>query len=60
MSNQVLRYNKATGAPLAGSFVFVAAGSGGLAGPTFLLWNPVKIVDAAGGGRLHDDPGRRQ
>ena len=26
-----------------------AAGSGGLDGPTYLLWNPVKVVDKAGG-----------
>jgi sugar lactone lactonase YvrE len=45
-NDKIQRYNKANGAFIS---TFVAAGSGGLDGPTYLLWNPVKVVDRNGG-----------
>jgi len=46
-NDKIQRYSKANGAFIS---TFVAAGSGGLDRPTYLLWNPVKVVDKAGGG----------
>jgi sugar lactone lactonase YvrE len=45
-NDKIQRYNKANGAFIS---TFVTAGSGGLDGPTYLLWNPVKVVNKAGG-----------
>jgi len=46
-TDQVLRYHKSTGAFLG---VFVSTAAGGLDGPAALVFDPVKVVDAAGGG----------